>query len=204
MFDNVAAEGLSIADIKPSAGEGEGLGSGAFDLQTLDAFGGMVEQFVYLTEEDGVEADGWYNDDWETPAVKVFARGEGFMFNSAYEDAAITIAGQVMLGQVEQPLAQYYQLKGNFRPVDMPISDITPVAEGESVGSGAFDLQTLDAFGGMVEQFVYLTEDDGVEADGWYNDDWETPANRVFVPGEGFMFNSAYDGAKLVFKAVAY
>lgn len=83
-FDDIGESTYSIQNIKPQAGEGVALGGGAFDLQTLDEFGGMLEQFVYLTvDDDDMPQDGWYEDDMETYATKTFTPSEGFMFNNS-------------------------------------------------------------------------------------------------------------------------
>ncbi len=84
----------------------------------------------------------------------------------------------------------------------MSIKDIVPKnADGETVGGGAFQLQTKAPSGGLDEQFLYLFEDDVGEGlgDGWYNGDGETLATKTFAPGEGFVFNSSVDGATLTF-----
>lgn len=199
---------MNIQDLKPIADEGVAIGGGCFDLQTLDDGGAMSEQFYYMTkDDDGVSQDGWYNDDGETLATKVFKRGEGFMYNNSVgAEARLMFAGQVALGEVTIPVCEYYSLIGNIRAVKISIQDLVPVANDPSVaiGGGCFDLQTLDDGGAMDQQFYYMTkDDDGMLQDGWYNDDGETLATKEFEPAEGFMYNNSIGAtASLKFKAV--
>ena len=202
-FEGIGTTTYSIQDLKPIVPDGGTLSGAVFDLQTLDEFGGMSEQFVYMTTEDGVAKDGWYNDDMETFASKTFSRAEGFMFNnSTGDDAGLLFAGEVNTNEVTVVAEQAYSLKGNLRPYSVSIQNLVPVVpKGGSVSGAVFDLQTLDEFGGMSEQFVYMTTEDGVDKDGWYNDDMETFATKVFEPSEGFMLNNSTGAeASLKFK----
>ena len=205
-FDQVGVDGLSIQCLIPIAEEGLAIGGGVFDLQTLDDVGAMSEQFYYMTKaDDGVPQDGWYNDDGETLATKVFKRGEGFMYNNSIGAAAsLQISGQVNKSEVLVEACESYSLIGNIRPCKISIQDMLPVAEeGLAIGGGVFDLQTLDDVGAMEQQFYYMTKaDDGMPKDGWYNDDGETFATKEFEPAEGFMFNNS-TGAKAGLKFMA-
>ena len=206
-FDQVGGAGMDLQSIMPIAPEGYSLGGGVFDLQTLDDSGAMSEQFLYLTKaDDGVAKDGWYNDDGETISTKVFKCGEGFMYNNSIgAEASLQFSGQVNLAEVTIQTPEYYSLIGNVRPTTMSIQNMLPIPpEGYSLGGGVFDLQTLDDSGAMDEQFLYLTKaDDGVANDGWYNDDGETFATKVFDPAEGFMYNNSVGAeASLKFKAM--
>lgn len=195
MFDNVGKSGYSIQDLKPVAPAGVDIGGGALDLQTVDEWGAMVEQFYYMTAaSDGVEVDGWYNDDGVTLATKTLKRGEGFQLGNATEtDVSLTYAGQVELGEVTVSACANYSLMGNIRALTISIQDLKPTAfAGVEIGGGALDLQTVDEWGAMSEQFYYMTAaSDGVEVDGWYNDDGVTLSTKTFEPGEGFQFGNA-------------
>ena len=90
----------------------------------------------------------------------------------------------------------------NVAQETMSITDMIPRdSEGNTLGGGVFQLQTTKPSGGADEQFLYLFEDDVGEelGDGWYNGDGETLATKVFEVGEGFVFNSSVEGAKLTF-----
>ena len=202
-FDDIGTDTYSIQNIIPKAPDGVEIGGGAFDLQTLDYAGGMEEQFVYLTTDDGVPQNGWYEEDMETFATKVFAKGEGFMFNnSCGETAGICFAGQVSTNAVNVDATEAYSVQGNIRPYEISIQDLIPApGAGVEIGGGAFDLQTLDYAGGMLEQFVYLTTDDGVPQNGWYEEDMETFATKTFAPSEGYLFNnSCGEDAEIAYK----
>ena len=185
----------------PQSPDGEApTGGGCFDIQTLDEDGcGGEEVFFYMTVADdyGCPKDGWYNDDAETFATRVFDRAEGFIINNSVgAETGVQYAGQVNLAETDIPVREYYSIQGNFRPVVISIQDITPISPDEEigVGGGCFDIQTLDEDGcGGEEVFFYMTvaDDYGCPKDGWYNDDAETFATREFVAGEGFIINNS-------------
>ena len=197
------ASTYSIQNIIPSAPEGASVAGGVFDLQTLDDAGGMAEQYVYLVagSDEGIEKDGWYEQDMETYAAKTFEKGEAFMINnSTGSDANMTFSGEAILTDVVVELPEFYSIKGNLCSTSISIQDLVPITTGEKAG-GVFDLQTLDDAGGMAEQYVYLVagSDEGIEKDGWYEQDMETYASRIFAPAEGFMINNS-TGAKAQMK----
>ena len=49
-------------------------------IQFYDQYGVISSSFMYVLGEDIDDgyADGWYEEDWETLAVKTFEAGEGF------------------------------------------------------------------------------------------------------------------------------
>ena len=203
-FVNTGAKALNIQDIVAMNADGETVGGGVFQLQTKSPSGGLDEQFIYLFEDDVGEdlGDGWYNGDGETLATKSFKPGEGFVFNSSITGGALQFAGEIYTKPLDVELPNGFSARGNARPVSMPIQNMIPVnADGETVGGGAFQLQTKSPSGGLDEQFIYLFEDDVGEdlGDGWYNGDGETLATKVFAPGEGFVFNSSVTGGVLKF-----
>lgn len=171
-------------------------------MQTLKDDGSCDEAFVYLTTDDGVEVEGWYEEDMETFATKKFNRGEGYMINNTTGgDAGVQVAGQVNLAKTVLPLREFYSLVGNIRPLAISIQDIKPVAD--EIGGGVFDIQTLKDDGSCDEAFVYLTTDDGVEVEGWYEEDMETFATKSFDPSEGIMINNTTGGdAAVEIKAI--
>ena len=204
---NVGAEGMSITNIIPKNADGKTEGGGVFQLQIKAPSGGTEALYAYMFEDDVGEGlgDGWYNDDGETLATKVFAPGEGFVFNSSVEGATLTFAGQVLSVAVDVDIVQGFSALGNLRPTAVSIQDIIPVdADGKTVGGGVFQLQTKAPSGGTEALYAYMFDDDVGEdlGDGWYNDDGETLATKVFEPGDGFVFNSSIAGGKLKFAAL--
>lgn len=195
---------MSIQDIKPYAPVGEEIGDYMFTLQTFDSGANMVDQFFYMTAEGGeaMDGDGWYNlaIGTEEKSDYVFKPGEGFMFESMYDDdsgAGYTMAGAVTKGDTKIPVNTAFTLIGNIRPSNVSIQDMIPYApEGEDLADYMFTLQTFDAGANMVDQFFYMTEVGGeaMDGDGWYNlaVGTEEKSDYVFKPGEGFMFESMY------------
>ena len=89
IFDGVATEGMSLQDIIPYAPEGEDLVDDMFTLQTFNSGAGMVDQWVYYVKDGDMEApeNGWYIPfETEEKAEYTFEAGEGFMFESQYND----------------------------------------------------------------------------------------------------------------------
>ncbi len=214
---------MSIQDIKPCAPDGEEISDYMFTLQTFDSGAGMVDQFIYMTAEGGEVEDGtgWYNLAVGTDKKSdyVFKPGEGFMFESQYDDesgAGYTMAGQVTKGETKIPVNNAYTLIGNIRPCNLSIQDMIPYApNGEEISDYMFTLQTFDSGAGMVDQFIYMTAEGGEVEDGtgWYNlaVGTDKKSDYIFKPGEGFMFESQYGdiadyeenkSAGLAFKAV--
>ena len=194
----------SIQQIIPSTQNGSATGGGVFDMQTLNEFGGVEDVYYYMTEEDGVDKDGWYNEDGQTFATKSFKKGEAFMIgNSTGATAGLTYAGKVALGEIVVKLPESYSIKGNLRPVSISIQDLVPIVPaGTEAGGGVFDMQTLNEFGGVEDVYYYMTEEDGVDKDGWYNEDGQTFATKDFNPAEGFMLgNSTGASAQLKYLA---
>ena len=201
-FETIGVDGFSIQMIKP---QGDSMGGGMFDMQVLDEGGSAIEVYYYMTmADDDVAEDGWYDEDMETFATRVFKRGEAYMINNCTgDDAQVQTAGQVNLAEVEVAFPQNYYCQGNFRPVDISIQDVVPLNPEGSTGGGMFDMQVLDEGGSAIEVYYYMTkDDDDVAEDGWYDEDMETFATRVFKPGEGFMLNNC-TGADTTVKYLA-
>ena len=193
----------SINKFIPVDSNGQTLGNATFQLQTKNAQGGLGKDYVYLLDgDDSNEGDGWFSgEDWCTPADKTFKIGESFLFNSGVQGGTLTFDGQVVSRPLGLKLINGYQLLGNPRPTALPLANIIPVdADGNTVGNAAFQLQTKNAQGGLGKDYVYLLDgDDSNEGDGWFSgEDWCTPADLILQPCDGFLFNSALTGAKLI------
>jgi len=81
----------------------------------------------------------------------------------------------------------------NFKPV--------PPAGLEGIMPGAFFIYELEE-GSASDSYVYLPDGEGPEGAGWYAECAVTRATRTFLPGEGFLFYSNYDGDSGVLQSV--
>ena len=85
-FENVGSAGLDITGIVPYCEDG--FSSGSFTIQFYDDVGEFIDEFAYVYGADIDEGyeDGWYESDWETPAVYTLAPGEGFKAFCSVDD----------------------------------------------------------------------------------------------------------------------
>jgi len=202
-FENVGAEGLSLAGITPYCEDG--FASGDFTIQFYDEFGAFITDFSYVFGADIDEGyeDGWYEDDWETPADYTFAPGEGFTATCSVNGGVLIFAGEVNGVALSAPVNNGLTDCGNVRPVEVDIQDIVPSCDG-GYESGDFSIQFYDEYGAFITDYAYVFGadiDEGYE-DGWYEDDWETPAVYTFAPGEGFKVACSVDDGALDFGAL--
>ena len=93
-FTPVAKESFSIQELIPVDSEGEVQYGAVFQLQTKKSTGSPDQMFVFLNGEDDIGDDtypnGWYLDDYDTFATKVFKPGEGFLFTSTVTGGHLT------------------------------------------------------------------------------------------------------------------
>ena len=198
-FEDVAAEGMDIQNIKPVPAEGEDVSSGDFTIQIYGATGVIQTQYLYVLGEDIDEGypDGWYEEDMETLVTKTFDAGEAFNLSMAVEGAALQYAGQVNGEETSVPVRQNLSAQGNFRPTSVDIQSIIPVVdEGKSFSSGDFTIQIYGPTGVIQTQYLYVFGADIDEgyADGWYEEDMETYVDKTFAAGEGFNVSAATAG----------
>ena len=207
-FAAISGGEYNIQDIKPIAPEGEAAGGWMFYIADMDVGGSTSDQYVYLTTDDGVEKDGWYDaNDGETYIEgKSFKLGEGFYFSTDFaSDSKFMTSGEVNLNELTISCEQGFCPRANPRPVDIDLQDIKPVPpEGEPAGGWMFYIADMDAGGSTSDQYVYLTEDDGVAEDGWYDaNDGETYiSGKKFAPGQGFYFSCDYATGGTYFPAI--
>ena len=174
-----------------------------FTIQTFTTGAGCADQWWFLVEDgdEGAPATGWYLfGECDELAEYTFKPGEGFMFESTYDDesgAGYTIAGQVAKGEAKFYVNKGYTLIGNIRPAELSLQDVVPFApNGEDVCDYMFTLQTFTTGAGCADQWWYLVADgdEGAAESGWYLfGECDELAEYTFKPGEGFMFESTYD-----------
>ena len=203
-FEGVGSEGIDIQKIIPVPAEGEDLESGDYTIQIFNDVGRVTTQYMYVLGEDidGLDlddgyADGWYEEDWETFVEKTLDVGEAFKVYAGKAGGTFQYAGEVHGEAISVPVRQNLSAQGNIRPAAVDIQSIIPVvAEGDDLESGDFTMQIISDTGRVTTQYMYVLGediDDGY-ADGWYEEDWETIAEKTFAPGEGFLMYAAKEG----------
>lgn len=143
--------------------------------------------YQYLTEEDGVEKNGWYDGSWESAADYTIPRGSAVWFISASGEAKdVTTAGEVSKGETVHPA---FTEASNMICSPYPIA-FNPNAPTVSwTGLTSYDeIQVSYMEEGLINfnAYQYLTEEDGVEKNGWYDGSWEFVEAPIAAAGQGF------------------
>jgi len=209
-----ATDSASIQSITPQtpAGAVDALTDGAAVIQEIDDFGTPTTQYMYLIDgsPDASNGAGWYtySAGVYTYADKTFIRGEGFLFVAPYFEngdgdelgSSFVNAGEVNLTAktVTNPCSGYFH-RANYRPVEMSIQKLSPVPPTDAVDDltdGAAVIQEIDDFGTPTTQYMYLVDGspDASNGAGWYtySAGVYTYADKVFAPGEGFLYVAPY------------
>ena len=207
-------DSASIQSIIPQtpAGAVDALEDGGAIIQEIDDFGTPTTQYFYLVDGSTAASNGagWYtySAGVYTYATKTFVRGEGFLFVAPYfEDSegdeigsSFVNAGEVNLTAktITNPCSGYFH-RANYRPVEMSIQKLSPVPPTDAVDEledGGAIIQEIDDFGTPTTQYFYLVDGSTAASDGagWYtySAGVYTYANKVFAPGEGFLYVAPY------------
>ena len=139
--------------------------------------------------DTGLESDGWFEDDFATAADLVVVNpGEAIAFASQ-GTSAIKFSGQVAIEAIERTtLDSGFTMIGNSTPAAVKLSQIT--FEGAGTGDS---VQFMNTNGATEKEYFFMAAaDTGLEADGWFEDDFATPADSKEInAGEGVLFNAA-------------
>ena len=215
-----ATDSYDIQSIIPQvpAGAVDGLGDGGATIQEIDDFGEVIQTYSYFLDgsystEGG--AAGWYYFDDATGknllANKTFTRGVGFLYQAPYfEDTNGSELGSSFItsGEVkEAPKSVLSDVSGychrsNYRTTSLSIQKLSPAATEDAateLGDGGAMIQEIDDYGEVIQTYSYFLEGsystDGGAA-GWYYFDDATGKNvladKVFAPGEGFLYQAPY------------
>ena len=186
-FLDVGAANVDIANLKLVDAIGDG---GSEQIQILTSGGANIESWVWITTDQGVEADGWYDiNSWEPISHKVMP-GEGFLINTQ-GGVKMSVAGQVKAGKTTLTLPAGFTTAGNSTPTGIDIQKIKIV--GGLGDGGSEQIQILTPGGVNNETWVWITTDQGVEADGWYDiNSWDLIEYTV-PAGSAFLFNTQTD-----------
>ena len=204
-FEKVGGEGSNISEFTPLDENGDKL-SGEVNLQFFNEYGKLTETYCWWFGEDidtGFQ-DGWYDDNQDEVKARPLDLGEGFKVTTTYTGSKLTYSGEVDIDAIAIPIPKLLSCKGNIRPCDIKMSDLTPVDENDEPVSGEINLQFFNEYGKLVETYCwwYGEDIDTGFADGWYDDNQDEVKDRTILAGEGFCITTTYTGAFLKFKAI--
>ena len=183
-FKGVAnnCDGIKLSDIKGDFVSYD-------EIQVAYVEDGLINfnTYQYLTEEDGVDAAGWYDGSWESAATYVISRGSAVWFVSSSGSAKnVTVAGEVTKGATTHPA---FDESSNMICSAYPVAFNPNASTVTWTGLRSYDeIQVSYMEDGVINfnTYQYLTEDDGVEKNGWYNGSWELVESPIASVGEGF------------------
>ena len=211
-----ATDSYNIQSIVPQtpADAADGLEDGAAVIQQIDDYGAPISEFHYFLEgsyDTGSGPAGWYYNSgsaWVYADV-TFSRGEGFLYQAPYfEDSSeeeigssFMTAGEVKTGakSVYSEVSGYCH-RANYMHTNLSIQKLTPKGSEDATSEledGAAVIQEIDDFGSPISEFHYFLEgsyDTGSGPAGWYynsGSSWVL-SNKVFAPGEGFLYQAPY------------
>ena len=182
-FEKVDGTPFYLSDLKGNFITGE-------SVQLWDLNGATSKEYFFMAAADtGLESDGWFEDDFATPADKVDVKpGEAIAFASQ-GTSKIQFSGQVAAqGMERNTLNSGFTMIGNSRPSAVKLSEIT------FAGAGTGDsVQFLHTNGATEKEYFFMAAvDTGLESDGWFEDDFATPADSKEInAGAGVLFNAA-------------
>ena len=204
-FEKVGGEGSNISEFTPIDENGDKL-SGEVSLQFFNEYGKLIETYAWFKGEDIDEGfeDGWYDDNQDEVKERALDLGEGFKVYTTYTGSGLAYAGEVDVGAIAVPIPKLLSCKGNVRPCDIMMSDLTPVDENDDPVSGEISLQFFNEYGKLIETYAWFKGEDIDEGfeDGWYDDNQDEVKDRKILSGEGFCIYTTYTGAFLKFKAI--
>ena len=189
----VSADGTdpAVKDIVPSSTEQADLSGGAIMLYVLDTNRKFAQTFSWMTEDDLMDEDGWYDSDGNVTGYKL-KPGESLQVYAPYQ-VSFTFAGQVDQGAYDftAPAAGYYMV-GNQHATEMPVKDIVPSStEQADLSGGAIMMYVLDTNRKFAQTFSWMTEDDLMDEDGWYDSDGNVTGYKL-KPGEVLQVYAPY------------
>ena len=186
--------GCTFADVTGTS-QGVKLGALVGNFEAYDGIqiaymqNGVIEftQYQYLTEDDGVAANGWYDGSWESAADVVIPRGSAVWFvSSSGTSKDVTSAGEVPSTSMIHPaFAESSNMICSAYPVEFNPNAVSVAWSGLK----SYDeIQVSYVNEGIIEfnQYQWLTEDDGVDEAAWYDGNWEKVTVPIAAVGQGF------------------
>ena len=197
-FDGVAKT-LNIQDIKLVGSEGW-----AADLIfVLDSEGLLTEQTYswQCPDNTGLDHFCWIDDTTMEEADVELTAGMGFYLYADSEGLEMQCAGQVKVGGYSYPLAQGYNITGNFCPTAVSLQDI--VLDG-SEGWASDLIFILDSEGLLTEQSYswQCPDNTGLDHFCWIDDVTMEEADETVPAGTGIYIYADAEGLSLTLPAV--
>ena len=203
--------GSSFASVGSDA-DGFTLGSLLGDFADEDAIqvsymddDGLVQfaTYQYLTVEFGMDADGWYNGDYELANDTVIPRGSAVWFVSNVPKSVQTRGEVPKANTVHPAFTEKYSMICSAYPVAFN-PNASSVTWSGLVDEDEIQVAFVDPDG--IVQFnvyQYLTVDgSGMDADGWYDGNYELVTAPIAEVGQGFwLIVSNYAKASLTEKS---
>ena len=189
----VSADGTdpAVKDIVPSSTERDDLSGGEIAMFVLDTNRKFAQTFSWMTVDDFMDEDGWYDSDGNVTGYKL-KPGESLQVKAPYQ-VSFTFAGQVDQGAYDftAPAAGYYMV-GNQHATEMPVKDIVPSStEATDLSGGVIAMFVLDTNRKFAKTFSWMTMDDFMDEDGWYDSDGNVTAYTL-KPGEVLQMKVPY------------
>ena len=218
----------SLMLVNPSNG-----GTRSLTFEDVEPFGWDADYFAYMSEEAGFDGtvidaqffytegdggEGWYlmNDGWTSYNMNDWAisYGEGFIVNSADDDASLQFSGQVnqanynfpvppsgTFGSIANPCPVAKTL-ADFVPVDFQSATSLMLVNPSNGGTRSLTFEDVEPFGWDADYFAYMSEEAGFDGtvidaqfyytegdggEGWYlmNDGWNSYIMNDWVVGAG-------------------
>ena len=189
----VSADGTdpAVKDIVPSSTERDDLSGGEIAMFVLDTNRKFAQTFSWMTVDDFMDEDGWYDSDGNVTGYKL-KPGESLQVYAPYQ-VSFTFAGQVDQGAYDftAPVAGYYMV-GNQHATEMPVKDIVPSStEKTDLSGGEIAMFVLDTNRKFAQTFSWMTMDDFMDEDGWYDSDGNV-TGYTLKPGEVLQVYAPY------------
>ena len=154
-FDGIG-KAINIQDIKLVGSEGWSTEY----IYILDAEGLLTDQSYswQCPDNTGLDHFCWIDDLTSEEADVEIAAGTGFYLYADSEGLEMQSAGQVKVGGYSYPLAQGYNITGNFCPANVSLQSIT-----------------IDGSEGWSTEYIYVLDAEGLLTDQSYS--WQCPDN---------------------------
>ena len=191
MFVSADGSDPAVKDIIPSSTEATELGGGLIAMFVLDTNRKFAQTFSWMTVDDFMDEDGWYDSEGKVTGYTL-KPGESLQVYAPYQ-VSFTFAGQVDQGAYDftAPAAGYYMV-GNQHATEMPVKDIIPSStEATELGGGLIAMFVLDTNRKFAQTFSWMTVDDFMDEDGWYDSDGNVTDYKL-KPGEVLQMYAPY------------
>jgi hypothetical protein len=187
---------LDLQSIRP-------LGDNASDnvsIQTLDAYGRMVDMYIWCNWA-GPDSDqeAWSDGSGDIIEGVTFEPGTGLWIQGMDNTQSIQTAGAVGNNDVSIALGNGFTATGNPFPVSVNLQDIIP--QGDNTSDNV-SIQTLDAYGRMVDMYIWCNwAGPNSDQEAWSDGSGDIIEGVTFSAGQGLWVQGSASGQYLRFPA---